>query len=127
MGLDFYDISIFATLPGLYTEVAEALHSVYGLNIDMSELPVLLSFGSWIGGDRDGNPFVTPQITRDAIGLARGHLLTHYEQQIQLMIDLLTSSAQQLPVSKQLMDRLAGYVARLAECGEPRIRRALRV
>ncbi len=113
MGLDFYDISIFATLPGLYTEVAEALHSVYGLNIDMSELPVLLSFGSWIGGDRDGNPFVTPQITRDAIGLARGHLLTHYEQQIQLMIDLLTSSAQQLPVSKRLTDRLAEYVARL--------------
>lgn len=113
MGLDFYDISIFATLPGLYTEVAEALHSVYGLNIDMSALPVLLSFGSWIGGDRDGNPFVTPQITRDAIGLARGHLLTHYEEQIQLMIDLLTSSAQQLPVSKRLMDRLAEYVARL--------------
>ena len=39
MGLDFYDISIFATLPGLYTEVAEALHSVYGLNIDMSSSP----------------------------------------------------------------------------------------
>ena len=75
-------------------------------NIDISELPLLLSFGSWIGGDRDGNPFVTPQITRDAIGLARGHLLTHYEQQIQLMIDLLTSSAQQLPVSDELSKRL---------------------
>jgi phosphoenolpyruvate carboxylase len=113
MGLDFYDISIFATLPGLYTEVSEALHSVYGLDIDISRLPLLLTFGSWIGGDRDGNPFVTPQITRDAVKLARGHLLTHYEEQIQLMIDLLTSSAQQLPVSARLKARLEGYIARL--------------
>ena len=113
MGLDFYDISIFATLPGLYTEVADALRSEYGLDIDMSRLPLLLSFGSWIGGDRDGNPFVTPQITRDAIGLARGHLLTHYQQQIQLMIELLTSSAQQLPVSDELSKRLESYIVRL--------------
>ena len=113
MGLDFYDISIFATLPGLYTEVADALHSEYGLEIDIARLPLLLSFGSWIGGDRDGNPFVTPQITRDAIVLARGHLLTHYEQQIQLMIDLLTSSAQQLPVSAELSKRLESYIVRL--------------
>ncbi|HVJ09622.1 MAG TPA: phosphoenolpyruvate carboxylase [Acidisarcina sp.] len=113
MGLDFYDISIFATLPGLYQEMADALHSEYGLDLDISQLPVLLSFGSWIGGDRDGNPFVKPQITRDAIRLARGHLLTHYQQQIQLTIDLLTSSAQQLPVSDELSNRLESYVARL--------------
>ncbi len=113
MGLDYYDVSIFATLPSLYQEVADALASEYGLEIDVAELPLLLTFGSWIGGDRDGNPFVTPEVTREAIRLARGHLLTWYQQQIQLIVDRLTSSAQQLPVSDELQKRLNDYVSRL--------------
>src|SRR5580698_9142647 len=67
MGLDYYDVSIFETLPGIYQEVVAALKSEYSLDIDVSELPLLLAFGSWIGGDRDGNPFVTPDVTRAAI------------------------------------------------------------
>ncbi len=113
MGLDFYDSSLFATLLPLYQEVSEALASVYGLEIEVADLPKLLGFGSWIGGDRDGNPFVTPQITRDAIQLARTHLLGEYRRQIQLVIDLLTSSSQQVRVSDGLSKRLAEYLAAL--------------
>jgi phosphoenolpyruvate carboxylase len=113
MGLDYYDVSIFATLPSLYREVADALHVEYGITADFSQLPLLLGFGSWIGGDRDGNPFVTPGVTRDAIRLARGHLLTWYQAQLQTMLDLLTSSAQQLPVSPELATRLEHYISRL--------------
>lgn len=113
MGLDYYDVSIFATLPDLYKEIAEALCHEYGLQIEFSELPLLLSFGSWIGGDRDGNPFVTPEVTRDAIRLARGHLLTYYQQQVQTIIDLLTSSAQQISITKELEARLQEYITRL--------------
>ena len=80
MGLDYYDVSIFETLPGLYREISEALRAAYGLEIEAHELPQVLRFGSWIGGDRDGNPFVTPEVTRDAIQLARGHLLLYYQQ-----------------------------------------------
>lgn len=64
MGLDYYDVSIFATLPELYREIASALASEYELDVPLAELPVLLAFGSWIGGDRDGNPFVTPEVTQ---------------------------------------------------------------
>ncbi len=69
IGLDYYDVSIFETLPSLYREISEALHASYGLKIDALALPQVLQFGSWIGGDRDGNPFVTPQVTRDAVQL----------------------------------------------------------
>jgi phosphoenolpyruvate carboxylase len=113
MGLDYYDVSIFETLPSLYREISEALEASYGLEIDTLALPKVLEFGSWIGGDRDGNPFVTPQVTRDSIQLARGHLLVYYQRQLQEIIDLLTTSAQQRPVSDALLARLQAYVAQV--------------
>jgi phosphoenolpyruvate carboxylase len=111
MGLDYYDVSIFATLPSLFREISEALRAAYDLHIEPHELPQVLRFGSWIGGDRDGNPFVTPDVTRDAIQLARGHLLLYYQSQLDGIIDLLTTSAQQCPVSDELLRRLEAYVA----------------
>lgn len=113
MGLDYYDVSLFETLPGLYAEIAAALKSVYGLNIDISELPVLLGFGSWIGGDRDGNPYVTTEVTREAIREARMRLLKYYDGRMQLLIDLLTTSAQQLTVSEEMAARLNLYLKQL--------------
>jgi phosphoenolpyruvate carboxylase len=113
MGLDYYDVSIFATLPSLYREIAAALHSAYGLEIEAHELPQVLAFGSWIGGDRDGNPFVTPDVTRNAIQLAREHLLHFYDGQLQVVIDLLSTSAQQMPVSDALRERLDEYESRI--------------
>ena len=113
MGLDYYDVSIFATLPGLYREISEALREAYSLEVEPHELPRVLRFGSWIGGDRDGNPYVTPQVTRDAIQLARGHLLIHYQGRLEEIIDLLTTSAQQMPVSEELMARLQAYIAQV--------------
>jgi len=113
MGLDYYDVSIFATLPGLYREIAEALRDAYGLEIEAHALPQVLSFASWIGGDRDGNPFVTPEVTRDAIQLARGHLLLYYQRQLDEITDLLTTSTQQTGFSEALLKRLAEYVARV--------------
>jgi phosphoenolpyruvate carboxylase len=113
MGLDYYDVSIFETLPSLYREISLALEASYGLEIDTLDLPQVLEFGSWIGGDRDGNPFVTPQVTRDSIQLARGHLLLYYQRQLQEIIDLLTTSAQQRPVSSELLARLQAYIAQV--------------
>ena len=113
MGLDYYDVSIFETLPGFYEEVRAALKSEYGLELELNDLPLLLEFGSWIGGDRDGNPFVTPDVTREAILAARGRLLDHYDERLQHIIDLLTTSSQQLPVSEELLDRLKDFQAEL--------------
>jgi phosphoenolpyruvate carboxylase len=111
MGLDYYDVSIFETLPALYREIAAAFHWAYGVELEPRQLPQVLSFGSWIGGDRDGNPFVTPDVTRGAIQLARGHLLLYYQRKLDAIIDLLTSSAQQRAVSPVLLARLNDYVA----------------
>ena len=113
MGLDYYDVAIFATLPGLYREIAEALRASYGLEIEAHELPLVLRFGSWIGGDRDGNPYVTPEVTRDAIRLARTHLLRYYQRRLDDLVDLLTTSAQQSKVSDALLKKLKAYVTQV--------------
>ncbi len=113
MGLDYYDVSIFETLPELYREISAALMAAYDLEIEPLELPLVLRFGSWIGGDRDGNPFVTPEVTRAALQLARGHLLLYYQRQLDGIIDLLTTSAQQRAVSEALLERLRAYVAQV--------------
>ena len=118
MGLDYYDASIYATLPGLYTEVAAAFDAEYGICLNLADMPVLLSFGSWIGGDRDGNPYVTPQVTREAMQMAREHLLAHYQQELQLILDLLTSSAQQAPISVELEQRLQNYLDAVNTTGQ---------
>jgi phosphoenolpyruvate carboxylase len=119
MGLDTYNASIFETLPVLYQEVSAALADEYGMHLDLTVLPLLLTFGSWIGGDRDGNPFVTPQVTRESIAAARAFVLEYYGRQVQNVFDLLTSSAQQTPVNAALQQRLDEYAARLSSVGSP--------
>ena len=118
MGLDYYDASLYDTLPGLYTEVAAAFEAEYGVHLSLAEMPVLVSFGSWIGGDRDGNPYVTPQVTREALQMGREHLLKHYQQQLALTLDLVTTSAQQAPISEALEQRLQSYLDALNTTGQ---------
>ncbi len=111
MGLDYYHASIFATVPALYDEMAAAFAAVYGRQLSPAEMPLMLSFGSWIGGDRDGNPFVTPEVTEEALTDAREHVLAFYRAEVQSLFDLLTSSVHQVEISAALRKRVEGYLA----------------
>ncbi len=117
LGLDYYDIAIFETLPQLFEEIAGALHAEYGVEVEPNELPQLVRFGSWIGGDRDGNPNVTPEITWEAIDMARRKLIEHYSARVQLIVDLLTPSIQRVGVSNALRERLQAYESQLEHSG----------
>jgi phosphoenolpyruvate carboxylase len=61
-----------------------------------------LRVGSWMGGDRDGNPFVTAEVTREALATYRRAILEHYRDQIQPLIERLTISNRRLPTSPAL-------------------------
>lgn len=110
MGLDYYDVSIFASVPTVYRTLSAALETAYGLAIEAHELPSVLAFGSWIGGDRDGNPFVTPAVTGEAVLMARTHLAYFYQRKLQEIVDNLSTSAQQAGVDLALLTKLGEYL-----------------
>ncbi|HEX4651058.1 MAG TPA: phosphoenolpyruvate carboxylase, partial [Granulicella sp.] len=118
MALDYYESSLFDTLPVLYQEVGAALAAEYDLHPSLADLPQLVSFGSWIGGDRDGNPFVTPATTREALGMAHELLIQHYGRRLQNVFEQLGSSTQQVPVTPALEARLVPYLAKLRTAGQ---------
>jgi phosphoenolpyruvate carboxylase len=121
MGLDPYPMTLFDTVPKIYAEMTNSFREVYGLELPERELPRVLSFGSWIGGDRDGNPFVTADCTRDALQMARNVIIDHYLRQISKAIDLLSSSMRQVGISSALRQRMKEYEALLPSAHVRRI------
>lgn len=114
MGLDYYRQVLFDTVPGVYDEIAAALAESHGGTVAARDLPAVVRFGSWIGGDRDGNPFVTTEVTRDALQLARETVLDHYVRELEVLVERLSPSTEQVPVSPDLRARLEEYAATLA-------------
>jgi phosphoenolpyruvate carboxylase len=115
MGLDYYAMSIFESLPRLYREIQDSFRDVYETELAPEQIPSVISFGSWIGGDRDGNPFVTPETTHEALERARNTVLTHYIAEIERLLEPLSSSCRQVPVSQEFQQRLAKYAASMGE------------
>jgi phosphoenolpyruvate carboxylase len=118
MALDYYESSIFDTLPVLYSEVAGALSAEYETESSLADLPQLVNFGSWIGGDRDGNPFVTPEATREALSMARDLVLNHYRRRLQNIFDQLAPSTRLISVSPELSALLDSYLQQLRDAGQ---------
>src|SRR5579864_8791027 len=115
MGLDHYPMTIFASLPRLYAEMRESFREIYGRELSADEVPQVLSFGSWIGGDRDGNPFVTVESTREALERAQSTILTHYISETERAIEQLSSSCRQAKVSKEFQHRLQKYSTHMGD------------
>ncbi len=109
MGLRYFRLSLFDALPKIYAEVAESFREVYGIDLDPATLPSILQFGSWIGGDRDGNPLVKPECIRDALATARDLILREYLNDVEALSDRLSSSRRQSSVSRELLSRLTHY------------------
>ncbi len=109
MGLRYFRLSLFEALPKLYDEVAESFQEVYQVPVEKADLPNLVRFGSWIGGDRDGNPAVKPECTRDALELARKLIMREYVADIEALSDRLSSSSRLVSASVEMKARLRHY------------------
>ena len=115
MGLDHYPMSLFESLPRLYVEIRDSFREVYGLELSADDVPEVISFGSWIGGDRDGNPFVTVESTREALERARNTVLAHYIAELERISEQLSSSCKQVSVSPEFQEQHDNYSRHLGE------------
>jgi phosphoenolpyruvate carboxylase len=115
MGLDYFPMVLFETLPRLYAELEDSLSNVYARAPSEAALPELLDFGSWIGGDRDGNPFVTADCTRDALRMARHVIIDHYIAEITRLVGQLSMSLRRIGASEAITQRVRQYESSIGE------------
>ncbi len=122
-GLRYYPASFFEVLPKVNAEVREALRARWP-DADLLSGPMLQP-GSWIGGDRDGNPNVTADVVRLATGSAAYTALAHYLAELDQLEQELSMSSRLLTVTPELAELAEGCQDK-ARDDEP-YRRALRV
>ena len=122
-GLRYYRASFFEVIPRVNAEVRDALRRRWP-GTDLLAAPIVRP-GSWIGGDRDGNPNVTAEVVRLATGNAAYTALEHY-------FDELAALEQELSMSARLVGITPDLAGLAAPCTEPEradepYRRAVRV
>jgi phosphoenolpyruvate carboxylase len=123
VGLRYYHAAFFEVIPQVNAEVRDALRARWP-DVRLLEQPILRP-GSWIGGDRDGNPNVTADVMRQAAGSAAYTAFGHYLAELTALEQELSMSARLVTVTDEL-DALADRCHEQARLDEP-YRRALRV
>jgi phosphoenolpyruvate carboxylase len=99
--LYYFKETIFDALPKVYEELEEQIKKHYG--VEKFKVPNFLSFGSWVGGDRDGNPFVTHKVTYEVLRMQKKLALEKYVEEIKHIKRQLSSSAKIVPVDPELI------------------------
>jgi phosphoenolpyruvate carboxylase len=109
----YYLADICATAaPRVLTDLADALRA---LGVETAPTARPLTFGTWIGGDRDGNPYVTPATTRDVLLIQHEHGLRAVEAVLDDLINEISVSRRLRNVSLDLSASLAGDLEKLPE------------
>ncbi|HSJ97148.1 MAG TPA: phosphoenolpyruvate carboxylase, partial [Myxococcota bacterium] len=80
-GIAYYDQTFLHELPRMYSALEDALARRQGANA-VAEPPPFMRMGSWIGGDRDGNPFVTAEVLRRTLRMQSARIFTWYLEQL---------------------------------------------
>jgi phosphoenolpyruvate carboxylase len=107
-GIAYFNECLFQAIPHTYRNLEKAINKVYQTKKtgESINVPSFLRFGSWIGGDRDGNPNVKPETTVYALRLQSKAILSEYIERVQLLIDTLTQSAQFCKLSNAFVENL---------------------
>jgi phosphoenolpyruvate carboxylase len=101
-----FDQTIFTTLPLIYREMDRALDPA-GSGGRAPAFEPFLSWGTWVGGDRDGNPSVTADVTLAAVEIQSDHVLRGLERAARRIARSLSVSDVDVPPSRRLRATLA--------------------
>ncbi|MEN3110490.1 phosphoenolpyruvate carboxylase [Uliginosibacterium paludis] len=124
-GLSFYDYTFLRELPRFYARLEDRLSSRTGAGSHV-DLPSFLRMGSWIGGDRDGNPFVTADILRRALQLQSQVAFNFYIEETSRLATRLSLSSGLVNVSPELVALAEQSPYRTPHTEDEPYRRAMR-
>ena len=108
-GLLYFHECLFQAVPTTYRYMEQAIERTYGKDPAQAhhlKVPSFMRFGSWIGGDRDGNPNVKPETTALALRLQARAVLLEYLNRVTALSRILTYSSQLCSPSAALLDSL---------------------
>ncbi len=95
--LHFFNETLFDSVPDLLEKLERALTQAY--SSESFQVPPFFQFGSWVGGDRDGNPFVTNAVTRGTLLENRLTGLRRYRRRLGELVRALSITERAMPVS----------------------------
>ncbi|WP_158055940.1 phosphoenolpyruvate carboxylase [Halorussus halophilus] len=99
-------------------EVYDELERELGEQFDDVEVPKLFEFRSWAGSDRDGNPYVTPEVTAETLERQRAVVVERYRQECKRLSGVLSQDERSLAVGDELRSRLEADRERLPAVAE---------
>src|SRR5215813_787959 len=111
-GLYYFDATLFDAAPALLDELERGLEENFP-GVELRDGTSPLRFGSWIGGDRDGNPFVTPEITWETARLQQRLVLRKYRAAVADLGRRLSESSRFAPPTNELSESLKDDANRL--------------
>ena len=116
-GLYYFRECLFTSVPETYRYLENAIKRTYGSDpiAPAIKVPSFIRFGSWIGGDRDGNPFVKPETTAIAVRLQSREILLEYYGRIRSLQKILTISTEFAQPSEAMLASLARDEADMPE------------
>ena len=111
--LFYFTEVLYRVVPAFYEEIAQALEKVYGTKRGAVRVPSILHFGSWAGGDMDGNPDVHAKTIRETLARQQQVIINAYFQECQELARRLSQSASRVSASAELAKQLEHYVTLL--------------
>lgn len=100
-GMYYFHETLFHVLPEVYQELERCLSKYYPEHL--WHVPTYLRFGSWIGGDRDGNPSVTANVTWETLRMQRKLAIREYQGQLSELFKYLSFSTTIVDVTDELL------------------------
>jgi len=114
--VSFYLLDVlYRVLPVFFEDFSAAMQTSFGAAASARIPSTVLSFGSWVGGDMDGNPNVSATTIRATLAAQRGLILKAYGGDVERLARLLSQSIHRVGVAEALLARLAGYRARFPD------------